>query len=180
MRKSSVPGRGVDVLRRAELLQASQPLKLSCINDGHAARVELDVAEDRVVEDLGLVYCRWCGLRAGALPRRRGHAAWNCGQGALPRPSGGERRGALGKMIRWTAAYSRTVAECSHAALRTTTPDRQLAACKTLAIWKQGRLSTRPAAKDQGWTPSTCRSSCCRDGLARVISRVGVRQSEPE
>ena len=43
---------------------------------------------------------------------------------------------------------------------------------------KPGRLSTRPAAKDQGWTPSTCRSSCCRGSLARVISRVGVRQSE--
>jgi len=180
MRKPSMPGRGIDVLRRPELLQAPQALKLRSIDDGDATRVQFHMAQDRVVEDLGLVYCRWRRFRAGALAGRRGHAAWNCGQGALPRPSGGERRGALGKMIRWTAAYSRTVAECSHAALRTTTPDRQLAACKTLAIWKQGRLSTRPAAKDPGWAPSTCRSSCCRGSLARVISRVGVRQSEPE
>ena len=75
MREARVPGRGIDVLRRAQLLEASQALELLRIDDGHAARVQLDVAEDGVVEDLGLVYCRWRRFRAGALPRRRGHAA---------------------------------------------------------------------------------------------------------
>ena len=55
MREARVPGRGIDVLRRPELLQAPQALELRGIDDGDAARVQLDVAEDGVVEDLGLV-----------------------------------------------------------------------------------------------------------------------------
>ena len=85
----------VHVFRRPELLQASQALKFRRVHHSDAARVQLDVAEDRVVKNLGLVLWWWRRLGAGALPRRRGHAAGIsalCRQGALPRPSGGQRR----------------------------------------------------------------------------------------
>ena len=75
MRKSSMARGRIHVFRRAELLQTSQALKFRRVHHSDAARVQLDVAEDRIIENLGLVCWWWRRLGAGALAGRRGHDA---------------------------------------------------------------------------------------------------------
>ena len=83
MREARVPRRRVDVLRRAELLQAPQALELCGIDHGDAARVQLDVAEDGVVKDFGLVRWWWCGLRPPVLLLEAG-CSGSSSDGSMP------------------------------------------------------------------------------------------------
>jgi hypothetical protein len=65
----------IHIFRRSELLQTSQALKFRRIDDGDTTRVELDVAEDRIVKHLGLVLWWRRRLGAGALAGGRGHGS---------------------------------------------------------------------------------------------------------
>ena len=54
VREALVRRPGEDPLRRPELLQPPQPLELDSVHDSNAHRVDLDVPEHRVIEDLDL------------------------------------------------------------------------------------------------------------------------------